>query len=284
MRIRIELGYEGTGFSGWARQPGLRTVQGEVEEALARIIRRPVPTIVGGRTDAGVHAREQVIHIDLEPGEWERLPGHSGRPEGLALVQRLTGALSFEGTRDVIVHRAELAHPGFHARFSALWRRYSYRIAGPDAFLDPVRRRDTLRIKRAADPAAMNEAAAELLGLHDFLPYCKPRERATTVRELQRLDLVPDADGVLVATVAADAFCRHMVRALMASLIEVGVGRRPVAWPAELLATGVRNSRLVLAPARGLTLDTIAYPADTELAARAELTRARRQADGAATL
>lgn len=280
LRVRLDLSYDGGPFNGWALQPGLRTVQGSLEEGLALIVRRPVRVTVAGRTDAGVHARGQVVHIDLSEAEWSGLPrGHEIDPAA-ALLRRLRGALSRvlqDETGAIEVHDVGLAPDGFDARFSALWRRYSYRIAdGPERW-DPVLRRLTLWHKSALDEGAMNEGAAALLGLQDFRAYCKPREGATTIRELQRLEFVRASDGVLVANVQADAFCHNMVRALIGSALRVGEGLESPEWLRERLLAGVRDAKSVLAAPHPLVLEEVAYPSDSELFARAELTRARRE-------
>ncbi len=275
VRLRLNLGYDGGGFSGWARQPALRTVQGEIEQALGRILRIAEPVLtVAGRTDAGVHARGQVAHVDV-PGEvLVRLDGN--RPHALGtderlsvLVRRLGGVLP----PDVRVFRVSVAPEGFDARFSALSRRYAYRVSDAAGGCDPLRRHEVLWHNRPLDLDALNAAAARLLGEHDFAAFCKKREGATTIRELQRLDWAREPGGVLVATVVADAFCHSMVRALVGSLLAAGDGRRPVEWPGQVLAAGVRDTGVHVAPAHGLCLEEVRYPADAELADRASATR-----------
>ena len=279
LRIRLDISYDGGPFSGWALQPGLRTVQGVLEEALQLLLRRPVRVTVAGRTDAGVHARGQVVHLDVTEAEWLGLPrGHELDP-AVALLRRIRGALS-RGLGDltgaVEVHRASVAPPGFDARFSALWRRYSYRIADGPALWDPLGRYSTLWHKNALDVSLLNEGARQLLGLQDFLAFCKPREGATTIRELQRFEFTRAEDGVIVATVQADAFCHNMVRALVGSALYVGEGAEEPGWLHERLLAKKRDARSVLAAPHPLVLEEVAYPSDDELLARAELTRARR--------
>jgi tRNA pseudouridine38-40 synthase len=280
LRVRLDLSYDGGPFNGWAVQPGLRTVQGSLEEALALIVRHPVRVTVAGRTDAGVHARGQVVHIDLSESEWSGLPRGQEIDPAAALLRRLRGALSrilLDETGAIEVHDVGVAPEGFDARFSALWRRYSYRIAdGPERW-DPVLRRLTLWHKFALDEGAMNEGAAALLGLQDFRAYCKPRKGATTIRELQRLEFVRGSDGVLVANIQADAFCHNMVRALIGSALWVGEGLESPKWLHERLLAGVRDAKSVLAAPHPLVLEEVAYPSHSELFARAELTRARRE-------
>jgi tRNA pseudouridine38-40 synthase len=262
VRLRLDISYDGTGYAGWARQPGQRTVQGDIEEALMRVTRLgAVRLIVAGRTDAGVHASGQVAHVDL--------------PDDVVLgglARRLNGVLD-RGVRVLGLGRAPA---GFDARFSALSRRYVYRISDAPYGADPLRRHDTLAAPRPLDADRMRYAALLLLGEHDFAAFCRRREGATTVRTLLRLDITRDHDGVVSADVEADAFCHSMVRALVGALLAVGEGRRGAEWPAEVLARGMRDPAVTVAPAHGLTLIEVRYPPDADLAARAEQTRAVR--------
>jgi tRNA pseudouridine38-40 synthase len=263
VRLRLDLGYDGTEFSGWARQPGLRTVEETLARAVATALRLPdVPQLtVAGRTDAGVHATGQVAHVDVpEVAELDRLP------------RKLAGLLP----ADVVVRRVTVAAPGFDARFSASGRRYRYRVT--DLPPDPLRRRDTVGWPRPLDAPAMDEAAAGLVGEHDFAAYCRPREGATTVRTLRSLRVEREPDGVVVATVEADAFCHNQVRAMMGALLAVGEGRRPTPWPGEVLRAGKRDSAVSVAPPHGLTLVHVDYPPADELAAQAAKTRRIRRA------
>ncbi|MEV0592098.1 tRNA pseudouridine(38-40) synthase TruA [Nonomuraea cavernae] len=283
VRLRLDLGYDGTGFSGWARQPNRRTVQGEIEQALGRILRlaEPPSLTVAGRTDAGVHARGQVAHVDLTVealAELDRRTGVASVDERLAaLVRRLAGVLA----KDVRVHRVSVAPGGFDARFSAMSRRYAYRVCDAPGGGDPLRRHEVVWHNRPLDVDAMNAAAVRLRGEHDFAAFCKKREGATTIRELQRLEWVRRDDGLLVATVVADAFCHSMVRALVGSLLAAGDGRRPVEWPGQVLTRAVRDSGVHVAPAHGLCLEEVTYPPDDRLAARAAATRRVRTASAA---
>jgi tRNA pseudouridine38-40 synthase len=280
LRIRLDVSYDGGPFSGWALQPGRLTIQGALEEALHMLVRRPGRVTVAGRTDAGVHARGQVVHLDLTEAEWLGLPrGHELDP-AVAMLRRMRGALSRvlgDLTGAIEVHRISLAPPGFDARFSALWRRYSYRIADGPALWDPLGRYSTLWHKNPLDVSLLNEGAAKLLGLQNFLSFCKPREGATTVRELQRFEFARAENGVIVATVQADAFCHNMVRALIGSALYVGEGVEEPGWLHERLLAKKRDAKSVLAAPHPLVLEEVAYPSDDELLARAELTRARRE-------
>ncbi|WP_353826863.1 tRNA pseudouridine synthase A [Agromyces sp. SYSU T0242] len=287
MRIRLDLAYQGTSFAGWSRQPGLRTVQGVVEAALATLFRREgiAPRlVVAGRTDAGVHATGQVAHLDVDAEAFEAVTrprrgaadaGPAADPFGV-LVRRVTGILGSTDD-DVVVRAARPAPEGFDARFSAVWRRYAYRVADLSAVHDPLQRHRTVWFPRALDVEAMDVAAQTLVGLGDFAAFCRPREGATTIRTLQSFRWRRDDDGVLVASLQADAFCHSMVRALVGACVAVGEGRLEVSGPSELMRAGERTSAFKVLPARGLTLTEVGYPADEELAARAEQTRARRE-------
>lgn len=275
MRIRIDLAYDGTDFHGWAGQPGLRTVQGALQAALATALRVPeVAVVCAGRTDTGVHARGQVVHLDVDEGALERSAGRSTDPPLEALLRRLNGILD----PDVRLRRVAAAPDGFDARFSAVWRRYVYRVCDDPAAIDPLVRSHVLAWSRPLDPGALNDASALLVGEHDFASFCRKREGATTIRSLLDLSWQRNADGVLEATVRADAFCHSMVRSLVGCLLAIGEGRRPVAWAGEMLRAGRRDPAVTVVHAHGLTLEEVGYPPDGELAARADQTRARRVA------
>jgi tRNA pseudouridine38-40 synthase len=257
-RFRLGIAYDGTDFSGWARQPGRRTVCGALEDALATVLRGGLRLTVAGRTDAGVHATGQVAHADL--------------PQDIDpawLVRRLARLLP----PDVRVRTLTPVPDAFDARFSALRRHYRYRLATAPYGAEPLRARDTVGWPHPIDLDAINTAAGALLGEHDFAAFCKRREGATTVRALQELSWTRDQDGVVTAAVAADAFCHSMVRSLVGALLDVGRGRRAPDWPATLLTRGVRANEVAVAPAHGLTLVRVDYPPDADLAARATTTR-----------
>jgi tRNA pseudouridine38-40 synthase len=275
--VRLDLGYDGTDFSGWAAQPGRRTVEGELTAGMSRLLRgRQVVLTVAGRTDAGVHARGQVAHLDLDDDTWLALPGRSSAAPEQALVRRLAGVLP----DDIVVHRARVAPADFDARFAALWRRYRYRIADSPDLADPLRRRDTVYHRAPLDHSTMHEAAQKLLGINDFAAFCKLRGGRTTVRTLLKLTWRRDPDGVLLADVVADAFCHSMVRFLVGACVAVGEGRRPVHWPGQVLASGLRDQAAQLMPAKGLSLEEVGYPPDDQLAARVAQTRAVRTLPG----
>ncbi|HEY2165577.1 MAG TPA: tRNA pseudouridine(38-40) synthase TruA [Jatrophihabitantaceae bacterium] len=264
VRVRLDIRYEGTDFSGWARQPGRRTVQGALESALSTLLRVPeTRLVVAGRTDAGVHAEGQVAHLDVPADAWAGIDDR--------LLDRLAAVLP----ADVRVVRIRETPAAFDARFGALWRRYEYRISDERAGVDPLRRRDVLDWRRPLNVEVMAVAASALVGMHDFAAFCRQRQYGTTIRTVQQFDVRRDG-GCVVCTVRADAFCHSMVRSLVGALLAVGSGRRPPSWPAELLVLDHRADEITVAPAHGLTLVEVAYPPDDELAARAELTRATR--------
>jgi tRNA pseudouridine38-40 synthase len=264
VRVRLDLTYDGTDFAGWALQPGQRTVQGVVEEALRTILRVPTATLTtAGRTDAGVHATGQVAHVDMPAPLWAEFSP--------SLLRRLAGVL----TSDVRVRSIRGVSFDFDARFSAQWRRYVYRATDAAFGVEPLRRHDTLAWSRPLDTDAMAAAALGLLGVHNFAAYCRRREGATTIRCLERLEVVRSGE-LIEWHVQADAFCYSMVRSLVGALLSVGDGRRPVDWPVALLEQSIRAHQVTVAAARGLTLVEVGYPPDEELAARARLTRQRR--------
>jgi len=318
VRLRIDLAYDGSGFSGWAAQPGRRTVEDVLAAALGRILRLPHPPglTVAGRTDAGVHARGQVAHADVPAAGWPAAAGGQvstaaaggqastaaaggqastaaaggqastaaaggqvstaaagGQANTAAADRGVLARLAAVLPADVRVHAVGPAPDGFDARFSALWRRYSYRVCDDPARADPLRRHETLWSFRRLDLAAMNEAARPLLGEHEFAAFCRRRPGATTVRTLRALDWRRDGDGLAVATVVADAFCHNMVRALVGALLAVGEGRRAPGWPAGVLAAAVRDPAVRVVAPHGLCLEEVGYPPPAELAARAAETR-----------
>ena len=269
VRWRLDVRYDGTDFSGWASQQGRRTVQGELELWLARLLSlaEPPRLVAAGRTDAGVHARGQVTHLDL-PRESLTDPA--------VLRRRLARALP----ADLVVTEVRRAPEGFDARFAAIWRRYCYRLADPDTARDPLSRGFVALVPRRLDLEVLNAAAQGLLGLRDFGAFCKRREGATTVRTLlevtgRRQAAGPTA-GLVEITVRADAFCHSMVRCLVGALVDVAAGRRTPDWLAQVTAAAQRRSEIPVMPARGLTLEEVGYPSDERLAARALESRSLR--------
>lgn len=272
VRLRLDVAYDGTDFAGWATQDGQRTVAGVLEDALSTVFRTPVILRAAGRTDAGVHATGQVAHVDVPDDAlghaYPRGPRPAGEPEFLPLTRRL-GRFVPEDVRVLAIVRAP---DGFDARFSALRRHYEYRLTTASYGALPQQARFVTPWPRPLDVDAMADASRHLIGLHDFAAFCKHRDGATTIREMQRLDW--DTDGQLItAHVSADAFCWSMVRSLVGALLAVGEGRRDAAWCAGLLDAQKRSSDFAAAPARGLTLVGVDYPADDALAARIQVTR-----------
>ena len=260
-RLRIDLAYDGSNFAGWAKQPDRRTVQECIEEALAKISRISPETIVAGRTDAGVHATGQVIHVDI--------------PEGVALddlVYKLNRILD----EDIRIHNISIAPEAFHARFSALRRYYRYKILDDNKVLDPLSRIDVATWYRPLDVDVMNETSALLLGEHDFAAFCKYREGATTIRTLEKYEWKRNSEGILVADIVADAFCYSMVRNLVGAIVCVADGRFNPEWIVGVLDNKERVSDSLVFPARGLTLYQVDYPSDAQLLERAKITIARR--------
>ncbi|MBT2492506.1 tRNA pseudouridine(38-40) synthase TruA [Streptomyces sp. ISL-96] len=270
VRVRLDLSYDGKDFSGWAKQTERRTVCGEIEDALRTVTRSSVTyeLTVAGRTDSGVHARGQVAHVDLPEDVWAE---HHDK-----LLRRLAGRLP----HDVRVWKVTEAPPGFNARFAAVWRRYAYRVTDNPGGVDPLLRGHVLWHDWPLDVDAMNRAAEKLVGEHDFAAYCRRREGATTIRTLQELSWERGADGVITATVRADAFCHNMVRSLVGAMLFVGDGHRDADWPGKVLAAGVRDSAVHVVRPHGLTLEEVGYPADELLAARARQARNMRTLPG----
>ena len=264
LRLKIKLAYDGTNFSGWAKQPDRRTVQEEFEKAFATVSRHQGETIVAGRTDAGVHATAQVIHVDVPEGT-----------DQIDLAYRLNRLLD----TDIRVLEVEVAPEGFHARFSALRRHYKYQIVDANKAINPLDRYDRASWYRPLDLDRMNEASSLLLGEHDFAAFCKYREGATTIRTLETFKWERHADGLLVAQVVADAFCYSMVRNLVGAAVCVAEGRFEPNWIAEMLANRQRISDSMVFPPEGLTLVQVDYPKNAELLSRAALTIARRNED-----
>ncbi|MFV0435212.1 MAG: tRNA pseudouridine synthase A [Leucobacter sp.] len=307
-RLRLDLAYDGTDFHGWAAQPGLRTVQSELETAIAVLLRvapESVRLTVGGRTDAGVHARGQVAHLDVSAAQLAKWSGRrGGDPDPRAEEDRAAAALRARklngvirsamrpspafagredaalpvgrGAPDVAIHSVRVVPEAFDARFSALRRRYEYRLRAGDARRDPLTARFTADVPQVLDLATMQRASDELLGLNDFTTFCKAREGATAVRDLLRFEWRETEDGAYAARIEADAFCHSMVRALVGAVVAVGSGRIGEAELSELRDAHERTSRFAVMPAHGLSLEEIAYPDDAGLAERAEQTRAKR--------
>lgn len=247
IRLRLGIAYDGLHFHGWARQAGLRTVQGEIERVLGHLLSPNLEVQCAGRTDAGVHARGQVAHVDV--------PTQIDIPD----ARRINRALA----DDVRVTSIERAPDGFDARFSAIWRRYSYRVSDGPSGPDPLTRNISLPHPRKLDLDAMNEAAQAMLGEHDFAAFCKPREFATTIRKLLELRWEREGD-LAVMHIKADAFCHSMVRFIVGAMIPVGDRRMPPDWPGQVLAGQQRDPRSAVMPAFPLVLEEVGYPASED--------------------
>lgn len=271
VRLRLDIAYDGTEFAGWAVQAGQRTVAGVLDETLTTVFRIPVRVFAAGRTDTGVHATGQVAHLDIPTSELHHAYSRTrrdGEPEFLALTRRLARFLP----ADVRVLRVRRTVAEFDARFSALRRHYTYRLSTAPYGVAPQDARYVTAWSRPLDVDAMAQASKHLVGLHDFAAFCRHREGATTIRDLQRLDWVRDGD-LVTAHVSADAFCWSMVRSLVGAVLAVGEHRRDAAWCADLLNAQRRSSDFTAAPARGLTLVGVDYPPDDQLGARTLITR-----------
>ncbi len=267
LRFRIDFSYDGANFSGWARQPDKRTIQGEMESALSGLTRNKVELVVAGRTDAGVHATSQVAHCDLP--ERDKY-GKAWSTQDL--VYRLNRML----TEEIRIKSISIAPSYFHARFSALRRTYIYKIADGQRQIDPLKRFDIVSWYRHLDLSRLNDASSRLLGEHDFATFCKPGGSGTTIRTLEKFSWERLGDGTLLATVAADAFCYSMVRNVVGAVVCVGEGRFEPEWISALLQNKTRVSESMVFPARGLTLVGVDYPSDSELQGRASITIRRR--------
>jgi tRNA pseudouridine38-40 synthase len=277
VRLRLDIAYDGTEFAGWAAQLGQRTVAGVVDDALSTVFRTPVQVRAAGRTDSGVHATGQVAHVDVPeqalPHAYPRTT-RVGDSEFLPLLRRLARFLP----ADVRVLDINRAAAGFDARFSALRRHYVYRLSTSPYGVEPQEARYVTAWPRPLDVDSMSTASRELLGLNDFAAFCRHRDGATTIRDLQRLDWSSDGDRV-TARVSADAFCWSMVRSLVGALLAVGEHRREPGWCATLLTSTHRSSDFAAAPPHGLTLVGVDYPPDDELEARTKVTRELRVID-----
>ena len=245
LRLRIDLAYDGTNYSGWAKQPDRPTIQEELENTLAKITQSPIETIVAGRTDAGVHASGQVVHVDV--------------PDTID-IKELPFKLNSMLDEDIRILRVTVMTQGFHARFSPTQRSYTYKILDANQVVSPLHRLDVAPWYRALDVDVLNAASALLIGKHDFAAFCKFREGATTVRTLVRFNWLRDEEGYLVADIAADAFCYSMVRNLVGAVVCVAEGRNSLDWIVAMLANKERVPDSLVFEARGLTLRHVDYP------------------------
>ena len=246
-RLRIDLAYDGTNYAGWAPQPDHDTIEGELTKAISKLAGITVEPVVAGRTDAGVHASAQVMHVDV-PITAEDIPNWAYR------LNRILNS-------DIRILKVTVAAYDFHARFSATERQYRYRIADDNQVVLPLNRFNTATWYRKLDERLMNDASALMLGEHDFSAFCKFREDQKTVRTLKRFDWHRDSTGLLIADVAANAFCYSMVRNLVGAAVAVGEGRSTKEWMIEILENKERVSDSYVFPGNGLTLEKVSYPA-----------------------
>lgn len=244
VNIRLDLAYDGTSFRGFARQPNVQTVQGELEAALSKMFRRdPVETVGAGRTDAGVHALGQVVSVD-------------DAPDDLDLV-KARDSLSTMLAPDIAISSVAQVDPEFHARFSALSRMYVYAILTGDV-PDPFLARTSLYHPEPLDVDAMNEAAGHLVGPHNFSSFGRTPEGAGADRLLYDLRCWRSGDLVRIRA-RANAFINQMVRSLVGTLLQVGEGRRDPSEMPAILAAGDRSAAGPVAPPQGLCLVSVEY-------------------------
>jgi tRNA pseudouridine38-40 synthase len=244
-RLRVDLTYEGTNFSGWAKQPNERTVQEEVEKALGTITQTKVATIVAGRTDAGVHAKHQVIHTDL-PTQTD--------------INNLAFRLNQILDADIRVLTAQWAPDNFHARFTAISRTYQYKIIDGGKVTAPLDRHDSTEWFRPLDIELMNSGSKLLLGVHDFFAFCKFREGGSTIKNLLTFNWYRDEKDVVICEISADSFRYNMVRNLVGAAVCVGEGRFKPEWMFDTLKNKERIPDSYVFPAKGLTLISVQYP------------------------
>jgi len=301
-RYRIDLAYDGTDFHGWAAQPGQRTVEGVLRDAIvAALTTLGLPPecaiTVAGRTDAGVHARGQVAHMDVRADPATPLRSaqddENGAPSSCALRLRaaqapsqdlattLTRLISRGLPDEVSLHHVTPAPDGFDARFSATGRTYCYRLWDDVSVPFPALGRMVTPAPWRLDVDTMAQAAASLTGLRDFAPFCrshdaaKAAQGATTIRHLRRFDVAraEDPSRTIECWLEADAFCQSMVRSLVGAVVTIGGGRHDLAWLTAVASGTSRASDVPVLPPKGLTLEAVTYPPDDQLAARAEQAR-----------
>jgi len=244
-RLRVDLTYEGTNFSGWAKQPNERTIQEEIEKALSTITQTKVATIVAGRTDAGVHAKHQVIHADL-PSQTD--------------INNLAFRLNQILDADIRVLDAQWAPVNFHARFTAISRTYQYKIIDAGKVTVPLDRHDSSEWFRPLDIDLMNSGSKLLLGEHDFFAFCKFREGGSTVKNLLKFNWYRDEKDVVICEISANSFRYNMVRNLVGAAVCVGEGRFKPEWMLDTLNNKERIPDSYVFPAKGLTLISVQYP------------------------
>jgi tRNA pseudouridine38-40 synthase len=253
--VQLVLHYDGSGFSGWQRQPGQRTVQGVLEQELERLCGQPTTALGSGRTDAGVHARGQSVGVRV-PDRWN--------------ADALRKALNALLPEDVWVAAAHEMRPDFHARYSATSRRYSYHVGTEDAANSPFRRRTEFPFRFAIDRGALHASARGLLGEHSFRAFAvkgtapETDEHRCDVRVARWEERSP---GELVFVIEANRFLHHMVRFLVGTMLDVASGRRPITDVTKLLHAADNHEVSAPAPAHALFLEAVEYPRELYLSA-----------------
>ena len=251
--IALTIAYDGTPFSGFARQPNADTIQERLADALATALGREVIPIGAGRTDAGVHALGQVVTFDAVGDE----------PDDVSLMRSLNALLR----PYIAVREVRHAHEGFSARFDAVRREYRYRVVS--GRVPPVFLRDKAGWrKNELDLAAMVEASKTLVGEHDFRSFCVAvsAEGRSTVREIESIDFIEEeilGEKCLTVRIVGNAFLHSMVRVILGTLVEIGVGKKPPSWTAEVLAARDRGLAGQTAPPQGLIFWCVEYPKDS---------------------
>ena len=274
VRFRVDLSYDGTDFAGWARQPGMRTVHGEVVRVLTQLFGDSDTDFdlrVAGRTDAGVHAEHQVIHVDLNERQIKRI----GRNKDVA------GRLNKLLDPDVRVRSFEKAPEHFHARYGATYRRYRYRVADATATQNAMHGRFTLWLSYELNVLEMQATALEFYGLHDFASFCKPRDIGTTIRDIKEITVKRNKhdNNVIEIEVMADAFCHNMIRSIVGALIKVGGGRATKAEVVAALGAKNRAHPYKVVEPHGLSMIEIGYPPVKKLAEHVALVQRTRTLD-----
>jgi tRNA pseudouridine38-40 synthase len=270
VRFRVDLAYDGTDFAGWAKQPGLRTVEGDLVKMFEKVFGKSKTDFdmrVAGRTDSGVHAKHQVCHLDIPQKRLSRI----GRDPLNAF--RLNTLIA----EDLIILDIHQITSDFDARFSALGRRYRYTIVDPEFKKDPMLVRYALTHKRVLDVDLMNLAAKELIGLKDFASFCKPRAGASTIRNLTTFEVSRDPGGLITIDIHADAFCHNMIRSLVGSIMAVADGRLSIQDLIHVQKSGKRANKFKTIDAKGLSLESIDYPDPADYAKQANLNRVMRE-------
>jgi tRNA pseudouridine38-40 synthase len=270
VRVRIDLAYDGSPFAGFARQPDQRTVQGTLEGALSRVLGQDVLTTGAGRTDRGVHALAQVVHLEVDPDS-QRTARALADLDGFAVrLDRLVGP-------EIAIWAARAVSDDFDARFSATGRGYRYRIAD-SAVLAPLDRHDRWHVHDPLAVGPMRAAASHLLCEHDFAAFCRrPPAGRTTVRRLDEMTIRRPRPGEVDVRLVGNAFCHNQVRSVVGCLVEVGRGRREPAWMGAVLEGRDRSLAARVAPPQGLVLERVSYgrrwPAAPPAAVRARIAR-----------